>query len=121
MATGKAQWKTLKQGYTEWETNYNAQMFQWECGQIAQTGIVKSTSELIKVYPNPATDYIKFEGIKLGTTLKIYNSNGALVYHSKIKAADIEIDITQFSKGVYFYLLNDMGITKSITGKFLVK
>ena len=108
VATGDAQWKTLKQAYTQWDTAYNAQMFQWECGQII-SGIENNPQIAIHVYPNPASEKIKIEmkgmNTLTGASLKIYSVLGELAYQSTINNESSEIDVRHWAKGIYFYRL----------------
>lgn len=123
VATGNAQWKTLKQAYIQWETVYNAQMFQWECGQIVSE-IENITENDIKIYPNPASEKIKFEmnGMKTLTDaeLRIYNVFGDLVHQSVLTDSRNEIDISHLSKGMYFYQLKSQTAILS-TSKIIIE
>jgi len=53
------------------------------------------------VYPNPASDIINIR-VEANTNIIIYNQLGAEVYRSKLLAGKTSIDISNFSKGVYF-------------------
>lgn len=113
VASGKARWKTLKQTYTQWETAYNAQMFQWECGKT-----VPVDENKIKVYPNPASDKIVIEipgtnGLA-SNELKIYNVLGSLVHLAILSDFRNEIDIRRLQKGMYFLQL------RTYDGKIMV-
>lgn len=106
---GDAQWKTLKQAYTLWETVYGAQMFQWDCNQyvgIDEQIILKST-----VYPNPTSDLIKIECNEVmfqsELNINIYNIVGELVYNGILTKDSDEIDVNHLSSGVYFYYLSN--------------
>lgn len=59
-----------------------------------------------KIYPNPATNQIRIEGqdIQLNE-IQIYNSFGQII--NDIERTDNIIDVSKFSKGVYFVRLND--------------
>ena len=65
---GAAQWRTLKQSYSEWETDLAAQVFQWECGQIA-TGDIVDAPTRAGVFPNPFSDHL---ALLNGTGEEIY-------------------------------------------------
>lgn len=56
--SGVTQWKTFKQAYTIWETDYNAQFFQWECGQIA-TGLGTDHDTGSPAVQSTFTDHIR--------------------------------------------------------------
>jgi hypothetical protein len=60
--------------------------------------------QVIKIYPNPVSEYIKIDGVTdLNTSVKILNIEGQLL--KELLFADIKenkIDIKNFAKGVYF-------------------
>lgn len=118
---GDAQWKTLKQSYTLWETVYGAQMFQWNCDEFV--GIEENVNKSIKnVYPNPTSDKLKIEfnaaTFQSGSEIEIYNLVGERVYKEVILKSVSEIDVHDFSNGVYFYYVrNNQSILSK--GKFI--
>ena len=77
----------------------------------------------IKIYPQPASDYVNFKIDNTAQSVKIiiYNSNGKLIKSfNKSSTSLVQINTTDLSSGVYFYQINiDSRISK---GKFqLVK
>ena len=122
VATGAAQWKTLKQAYTQWDSAYNAQMFQWECGEII-SGIENNPENNFKLYPNPASTKIKFEmhGINsfYNADLEVYDLMGNLVYHSIINKKSNEIEVGTWIKGMYFCHLKTQHSVS--TSKFIIE
>lgn len=87
--------------------------------------VVKSSSLLstedniisnFKIYPNPTSNYIEINSLQQPISdIKIYDLSGKLLlsnpYKSKI---NIDVDITNFSKGVYILKLNNQFATKII-------
>jgi len=77
----------------------------------------------IKVFPNPASDYLSFESgseINEDSDLKIYNIFGqeVLNYHLNTGTKSQKISIINFTSGVYFYkILTTDGI--QACGKFV--
>ena len=124
VATGHAQWKTLKQSYTLWETVYAAQMFQWECGQVqAPSGGEVFSANPFKVYPNPASGKIHVEldqeDSEKWILCEVYDVIGNLILQKVLFEMVNEIDVRTWSSGMYFYRLqNHAGA--SVTGKLLV-
>ena len=53
----------------------------------------------IKIYPNPATDYLNISGILPATIIKIYNISGTLALQS---TNNERINISQLENGTYF-------------------
>ncbi|MGB0404340.1 MAG: T9SS type A sorting domain-containing protein [Salibacteraceae bacterium] len=70
----------------------------------------------ITVYPNPAKNEITFKNQEENSNLKIYNTNGTLVFESVIGKLKT-IDITDFNIGVYFYSVQNK--SDVVSGKFV--
>lgn len=118
--SGAAQWKTLKQTYTQWETAYNEQMFQWECGDIVSATDVVSENTL-SVYPNPVSEKIIFEmNVVSGKniSLKIFNVLGELISQTQIINPKTELDFSSVPFGIYFYQIKSADENISI-GKMI--
>jgi len=82
---------------------------------MANVGINESANQnTIAVYPNPATDKITIEsnGNQTGATLCIYSLNGQILFQSQITEQHTEVDISQFSKGIYFVKYMDDATVK---------
>ena len=114
--SGAAQWKTLKQAYTQWETTYNKQMFQWNCGEIVSL-VNDVTENKISVYPNPVSDKIIFELNAVNgknISLKIFNVLGEIIFQTQISKPKTETDFSSVPSGIYFYqLLSADGLISS--------
>lgn len=64
------------------------------------TGINLNTKELLYIYPNPTSDFIKIEGIKANTSINILDSKGKVV---KVLSNNGEpIDIKELPQGEYY-------------------
>ena len=120
VSSGVAQWSTLKQAYTEWETVYNTAMFQWECGQVVNA-VDPVLPQKNSVYPNPSSGkiYIKSDPA-IFNRLRIYNALGFLIFDCSINNDSLAIDLQSASKGIYFYTLTGQNENLS-SGKFLIE
>ena len=117
---GYAQWSTLKEAYTEWETVYNAQMFQWECGQI-NDAVSEAGHAPVNVFPNPVEDVLNFQltdGEKF--RLRIFNSVGSLVRESEVSSSSRRINLESLPGGIYYYDLLGADAIRS-SGKFVIR
>lgn len=58
----------------------------------------------INIYPNPSSNVINIVSNKYydNSILQIFNSNGAKVYETNMSDTSISIDISDFSKGLYY-------------------
>jgi len=79
------------------------------------------------VYPNPvmkSNARIRIENAKADIKIKIYNINGDIVYENLLEKTsnifqDCQINVSNYSSGVYFAILSD-GINQKKRIKFAV-
>lgn len=82
VSTGNLHWKTFKQAYSEWESSYNAQIFQWECGQIiTNTSNATSEDDLLYVYPNPFKNILNIKNANGNEYFELFNSIGYPIWN----------------------------------------
>ena len=78
---------------------------------------------VLKVYPNPATTFTKFEFQKnfdKGYTLQVINFIGKQVYEAKNISSTTTLDLSSYNRGVYIYQLKDQSGKIVESGKFQV-
>jgi hypothetical protein len=98
---------------------------QFSSGDIAVSKIVLNgtttlnidaiNSESFTIYPNPVSDKISIIGIENIKSVKIFNSLGALVKHTKNAT---NIDVSDLTKGIHFIEVDSGNI---MTKKFIKK
>ncbi len=79
--------------------------------------------KLIKLYPIPATSVINFDfvsGYNKSFAFEIYNFTGKKVYELKNPPQKISLQLTNFSRGFYYYQLRDKNGRLIETVRFLV-
>jgi hypothetical protein len=97
VAQGKAEWKTLKQAYTLWETAFAAQVFQWECGQTVASAT--PAEDAPRVFPNPFTHQLTLQDA-LGTEqFELWNALGQICWSGRQLA---DHDFSDLPGGMYF-------------------
>jgi hypothetical protein len=72
------------------------------------TGIFSSVAseQTALVYPNPTSGSTRFSGLKAAQwKLSIYSMNGISVYQTAFYASQVEVDLSAYPKGFYFYEL----------------
>jgi hypothetical protein len=77
----------------------------------------------VRVFPNPAEDYVLFEFTELisNAQLDIYDHSGKLIHSATIRNTyQSEIDLTQFSNGMYTYRIHTTDF-QPIIGKLIVQ
>ena len=78
----------------------------------------------MRLFPNPTTDFINIEvreqigEYQNNLQLSIYDINGRRVLNNAILKSQTRVDVSTFSKGVYFYALRDQNKTM-MSGKFI--
>ena len=73
--------------------------------EVAIDGEVLSVTEVSgepKLYPNPANSSIRIEGNAI-ESVKVYNIMGALVESISVNDNNVDVNLSQYSNGVYFF------------------
>lgn len=92
----------------------------WATTQIVSSGgccgtttdIVDSGKNTFTLYPNPAINSINltFQTMLNNATIKIFNVSGKLIKEEiNLNGTDVTIDISDFSKGIYFIETTNLG------------
>ena len=80
-------------------------------------------AKMIKLYPIPATTAVNFDfvsGYDKSLSFQIYNFTGKKVYELKSPPQKINLLLTDFSRGFYYYQLRDKNGRLIETVRFLV-
>jgi len=77
--------------------------------------VPETNSFSFNVFPNPTSNNIIIE-TKENTTLHVFDINGKLLYETKLTERTSEINLEEFSKGVYFFkaISDDKTIVKKV-------
>lgn len=81
------------------------------------------SKRIMKIYPNPAISFIKFDFQKdyeRGYTLHVLNFIGRQVNEIKNINASTTLDLSTYNRGVYIYQLKDLTGKLVESGKFQV-
>ncbi|MPN10516.1 hypothetical protein SDC9_157811 [bioreactor metagenome] len=66
-------------------------------------GVVTSTDEEIKLYPNPAKDYVILETPSPCKRLEIWSVDGRLIHSTNVNPEEkVKIAVSSLSNGIYF-------------------
>ena len=72
------------------------------CYLIDPTGINELESYQVSIFPNPAHSNVKISWQGEVSAVEITDARGRLIYSIQPNTEDLDIDIQEFSKGVYF-------------------
>ena len=92
-------------------------------GQTNREPAPDQLQRILRVYPNPATTFTKFEfqkGFDKGYTLQVINLIGKQVYEAKNISSTTTLDLSTYNRGVYIYQLKDQSGKVIESGKFQV-
>lgn len=92
-------------------------------GQSGREPSPDPLQRILKVYPNPATTFTKFEFQKnfdKGYTLQVINFIGKQVFEAKNISSTTTLDLSSYNRGVYIYQLIDQSGKTVESGKFQV-
>ncbi|MFA7688160.1 MAG: T9SS type A sorting domain-containing protein [Moheibacter sp.] len=82
--------------------------------KTAVLGTQDFTQTPAKIYPNPATDYLFVENIKVNSVFQIFDTEGKFIQKGKIDS-NSSINVSHLEKGIYVVIINGQSI------KFLKK
>jgi hypothetical protein len=83
------------------------------------TDIAEIDQSTVRMYPNPAEDYVTLSGLQGGETLRILNANGrTLITHHATNSQET-VPVSSLSKGTYFVRI--MKNSTAITLKLIKK
>ena len=68
---------------------------------VDHTSVESIAAEQLRLYPNPARDYVLLEGIPAGAVVAIYTLEGKLMYQVEATSDTLRIDLTQLQEGAY--------------------
>ncbi len=87
-------------------------MFQWECGQVAITGVESIPMGSIRIYPNPAREIVTIEYAKQNSDARVYvyDMMGRVLKITTVTSDKTVIDISRLQSGVYYVQVRDDGV-----------
>jgi arylsulfate sulfotransferase len=81
--------------------------------KIYTSPVESNSSELLRVYPNPASDWLTISSpILIKGQVSIFTINGTLVFEKEINDSNITIDLRAIDKGMYIIEISDKSLNK---------
>ena len=69
---------------------------------VDHTGVETTVTQLVKLYPNPATDYIVVAGVAPASEVTLHSMTGERLYAGRADdRGTLQIDLTPYADGVY--------------------
>jgi hypothetical protein len=87
------------------------------CASLKSIGVEEEKSHNVKIYPNPAKDYIIVDGGSQGEMkLEIISANGKIVFSKENINSTAKVDISQLDRGAYIVKISKQNevINKSL-------
>lgn len=86
------------------------------------TGVSATLAENIKVYPNPAADYITVSNANytFGDKILVYDLSGKELVNTFINGTEERVDVSTLTKGLYIYQIRNEQGTVITSGKLSI-
>ena len=69
---------------------------------VDHTGVEMTVTQQVKLYPNPATDYVIVEGVAPASEVTLHSMTGERLYAGRADSrGTLQIDLTPYADGVY--------------------
>ena len=69
---------------------------------VDHTGVETTVTQQVKLYPNPATDYVIVEGVAPASEVTLHSMTGERLYAGRVDDRGVlQIDLTPYADGVY--------------------
>jgi len=72
------------------------------------TGVFDPASSYIRIYPNPAKDFIRMENIP-GATVTLFNTKGQILLNRESGSGNMLLNVSGFARGIYFIRISQNG------------
>jgi hypothetical protein len=97
--------------FIDGKSHYDPFYIKFDCNGsvVATENIDKEEIFSIKQYPNPAINELKIElsGFQFPLTMKVFDNSGKLVEQKIVPSQNVDLDISDYAKGMYNYTLSN--------------
>jgi hypothetical protein len=76
----------------------------------------ETKNNLLKVYPNPAKDYVVISNISKGENISVYDLSGKILFQTKSPGNSLNINTSSYKNGIYLVKVGE-NTTKIIVNK----
>jgi len=79
--------------------------------EVLLTGVQEQMQNSLKLYPNPASDFVNIMLAYRMPTITVYDYTGNIVMEEQVNNTSFRVNTSQFSPGVYlFRIIADEGM-----------
>jgi hypothetical protein len=82
-------------------------VFQDATSSISET---ENFGSLINIYPNPSNDFVTISNLPIGSTIKILDINGKLVYRDETVNLQTSFSTANLVSGIYIVQIQNNGV-----------
>lgn len=101
-----------------WESEAHYYIDDVSVKEISSNSVSEFNQTQISVYPNPANGHIYVNSPTTMESLTIYSTIGQLVFKQSPKSNNYQVDLSQFSEGIYYVKINTHN--SIITNKIII-
>lgn len=78
---------------------------------VGTSGIDEQTASNLNIYPNPATEKVTINNLKIGSTLRLTDVTGKKVLETIVSEEEMNLELNQLNNGIYYFeLMNNQEI-----------
>ena len=79
-------------------------MTEWTLNVVDSytVGVEETTTNNVKVYPNPITDFVNITTNSNNMSVKIYSIDGKMIENQVVNSNNLRISTDNFNSGIYF-------------------
>lgn len=84
------------------QSSINDQVWEYMLVSTILTSLEASNSNDFVMFPNPAKEQVRIEGIVRGQEVRVWNALGQMMYSGKENSTSLEIEVGEWKTGLYF-------------------
>ena len=84
--------------------------------------ILSSCRTRVKVYPNPANEFVVFEFIEQASSIEITDLSGKVLIRESVSSGDmqVQVNVSELENGMYMFRVFDETKSQHQTGKIVI-
>jgi hypothetical protein len=99
--------------YTTTSTQFASTVTQAFCVNNI-TSVENNAVNNVRLYPNPANDFVFIEGLENNSLLNVFDINGKLIFSTVVNSDKQTLDVSNYIQGIYFVTFSNANNTQTI-------